>query len=178
MRSSLVSPMPIRMPLVKGTRACPARRIVSIRAAGTLLGEPKCGPPLRQRCSDALSSMIPCDTLTPRSKAMSSADIVPGLTCGRRPESWDAAASGSEVAKRRIKGEPREILARGLVPQLRLVAQGEQCLAATGRRANARDRQHLLLVQIGLPLDIGELREGAIMTDVPAKLGQRNEDFA
>jgi hypothetical protein len=88
-----------------------------------------------------------------------------------------AAASGNEVAKRRIVAEPGEILPRGSVPQLRLVAQGEQCFVATGRRAGAGDRQHLLQIKIGRPLGIGELREGAIMTDVPAKLGERNEDF-
>ena len=56
--------------------------------------------------------------------------------------------------------------------------QREQCLAAAGRAASARDRQHLLLAQIGLLSRIGLVREGAVMTDVPAKLGQRNEDFA
>ena len=49
MRSRRVSPIPIRMPVVNGTRISPARRIVSRRRAGSLSGEPKCGPPrLRQ----------------------------------------------------------------------------------------------------------------------------------
>ena len=67
-----VSPMPIRMPVVNGTRASPASRIVSSRAAGTLSGEPKCGPPRSHSRSDALSSMMPCETDTLRSAAMSS----------------------------------------------------------------------------------------------------------
>ena len=35
--------------------------------------------------SAAVSSMMPCDTDTSRSAAMSSAVITPGLTCGSRP---------------------------------------------------------------------------------------------
>ena len=45
MRSSRVSPMPIRMPVVNGTFSSPASRIVSSRTAGCLSGEPKCAPP-------------------------------------------------------------------------------------------------------------------------------------
>ena len=40
MRSSRVSPIPMRMPVVKGTSSSPASSIVSSRRAGTLSGEP------------------------------------------------------------------------------------------------------------------------------------------
>ena len=65
MRSARVSPMPIRMPVVKGTACSPACRMVASRAAGTLSGEPKCGAaPLAQTLGDAVSSMMPCETET------------------------------------------------------------------------------------------------------------------
>ena len=42
---SRVSPIPIRIPLVKGIRSSPASSIVSSRRAGSLSGEAQCGPP-------------------------------------------------------------------------------------------------------------------------------------
>jgi hypothetical protein len=42
MRSSTVSPIPTRIPLVKGIRSSPAASIVSSRRAGCFVGEPAC----------------------------------------------------------------------------------------------------------------------------------------
>ena len=85
--------MPIRMPEVNGTAASPAAPIVSSRTAGSLSGEPKCGPPRRDSRSAAVSSMMPCDTDTARRRVISSADITPGLRCGRRPVSRSTSAA-------------------------------------------------------------------------------------
>ena len=93
MRSRRVSPMPIRMPEVNGTFASPAAAMVASRTDGILSGEPKCGPPFCDSRSDAVSSMMPCDTDTARSRSMSSRDITPGLRCGRRPVSFSTSAA-------------------------------------------------------------------------------------
>ncbi len=93
MRSRRVSPMPIRMPEVNGTAAAPAAPMVASRAAGTLSGEPKCGPPRRPSRSAVLSSINPCETDTGRRRAISSADITPGLTCGNSPVSRSTSAA-------------------------------------------------------------------------------------
>ena len=93
MRSARVSPMPIRMPLVNGTRARPAASSVASRTAGTLSGEPKCGPPRRESRSDAVSSMMPCDTDTLRRRVSQASSITPGLRCGNRPVSFSTSAA-------------------------------------------------------------------------------------
>ncbi len=72
---------------MNGIRSSPASAIVSSRRAGTLSGEPKCGPPRSDSRSDDVSSMIPCDTETPRSSASSSRVMTPGFACGRSPVS-------------------------------------------------------------------------------------------
>ena len=86
-RSSRVSPMPIRIPVVNGTASSPASRIVSRRASGSLSGEPKCGPPRSESRRDVVSSINPMDADTGRSSAMSSRVMTPGLTWGRSPVS-------------------------------------------------------------------------------------------
>ena len=87
MRSSRVSPIPTRRPVVMGTDAAPARRNVSSRAAGFLSGEPWCGPPFSQSRSDALSSIRPWETDTSRKATTSSRLMTPGLRWGNRPVS-------------------------------------------------------------------------------------------
>jgi hypothetical protein len=84
-RSRSVSPMPTRMPVVNGMDSRPASSIVRSRRAGTLSGEPKCGPPFPDSRSEEVSSMIPIEALTCFSRAMSSQLITPGLRCGSRP---------------------------------------------------------------------------------------------
>jgi hypothetical protein len=81
-RSARVSPIPIRIPVVNGTRASPARRSVSRRAAGSLSGEPKCGPPRRDSRSEVVSSIRPIDAAAGRRRAKSSPVRTPGFRCG------------------------------------------------------------------------------------------------
>ena len=87
MRSRRVSPMPIKSPVVIGMPSSPAERSVSSRLAGTLSGEPKCGPPRAHKRSAALSSMMPIDTLTGLSRRISSARMTPAFRCGSNPVS-------------------------------------------------------------------------------------------
>ena len=74
--------------------------------------------------------------------------------------------------------EGRQLLARDLVAQLRLVAEGEQRFLAARGGAGARDGQHLVPRHVGALSFAGRVREGAVMADVAAELGQRNEDLA
>ena len=107
--------------MVNGTAASPASRSVSSRRAGSLSGEPKCGPPRADSRSADDSSMIPCDALTLRSRARSDASITPGFTCGRRPVSSSTAPRRPlEILERRRAPQPGELLTRRAVAQLRL----------------------------------------------------------
>ncbi len=57
-RSSRVSPMPMRIPLVNGIASSPASRIVSSRRAGSLSGDAQCGPPF---CGEPLRGRLEHD---------------------------------------------------------------------------------------------------------------------
>ena len=87
-RSSGVSPMPTRSPVVNGTPTRPASSSTRSRTAGSLSGEPKWGP-LRSsnRRREVVSSIIPIDGATGLSRWRSDHDITPGLRCGSRPVS-------------------------------------------------------------------------------------------
>src|SRR5579885_2756732 len=74
--------------------------------------------------------------------------------------------------------EPVEFLARGAVPQFRLVAEGEQRFLASGFLSGLRDRDHLFDRKIRLFVCARRMREGAVMADVAAKLRERNENLA
>ena len=71
--------------------------------------------------------------------------------------------------------EAGELLARRPVAKLRLVAEGEEGLPAAGPLAGLRDREHLLGGEIGGPEPARCLRERAVVTDVAAELGERDE---
>ena len=83
--SSTVSPIPIKIPVVKGTLRRPASSMVPRRLAGTLSGEAQWARFGPSRRSVACSSMVPCETETRRSTSTSSPDRTPGLACGRSP---------------------------------------------------------------------------------------------
>ena len=59
-RSSSLSPMPTRIPLVNGILSSPASRIVSSRSSGCLVGEPWC----TTRSGFTDSSISPCEAVT------------------------------------------------------------------------------------------------------------------
>ena len=84
-RSSSLSPMPTRIPLVNGIFSSPAAAIVSIRTAGCLVGEPACTVSISR--SDADSSISPCEAVTSRSRARSARSSTPRLVCGSSPRS-------------------------------------------------------------------------------------------
>jgi hypothetical protein len=87
-RSRTVSPMPIRMPVVKGTLERPASSSTRSRTAGSLSGEPKWASPLSSKSRrDVVSSIIPMDGATGFSRCMSCQLMTPGLRCGSSPVS-------------------------------------------------------------------------------------------
>ena len=86
-------------------------------------------------------------------------------------------AAYGEVLDRRAEPERLELLARSPVAQLRLVAQGEERLAATGALARACHLEHLVEAQVGTLAPARRPRERAVVTDVAAELRQRDEDL-
>ncbi len=87
-RSAIVSPMPIRMPVVKGTADRPASSSTRNRTAGSLSGLPKCGPPWSVNSRAAVvSSIIPIDGATGLSRWKSCQVSTPGFRCGSNPVS-------------------------------------------------------------------------------------------
>src|SRR5690606_37021488 len=73
---------------------------------------------------------------------------------------------------------PLQLLARNAVAALRLIAQGEEGLLATGGGACPRNLEHLLAGhECGFAF-ARRARKGAIVADVPAQVSQRNEDLA
>ena len=83
-----------------------------------------------------------------------------------------------EVGEGGFVAERRKLLARRAVAQFRLVAECEQCLMAARIGAGTGNGQNLVAVEINafaLPRRLGE---GAVVADVAAELGQRNEDLA
>ena len=177
-RSSRVSPIPIRIPLVKGIRSSPARRIVSRRRAGILSGEAQCGPPRSPSRSAVVSSMIPIEAETGRRSSSSSRVMTPGFRCGSRPGLLeDEPRAALEVLDRRLAAERAQLLARDLVAELGLVPEREERLATARRGAGTSDREHLVLGH-ERPLSAPRRpRERAVAADVPAQRRQRDEDL-
>ena len=151
MRSSRVSPMPIRMPVVNGTQprrpagwspagrrgACRASRNAGRRAA-------------QSRSLVALQHDALADRDLAQPRRCPSRVITPGLICGSSPVSLEHQRRTSrQIGDRGRVAERRQRLARGAVAQLGLVAQREQRLGAAGACAGARDREHLVGARVG-----------------------------
>jgi hypothetical protein len=80
-----------------------------------------------------------------------------------------------EVVDRGAVAERLQFLARHRVSELRLVAEGEQRFLAAGHGPRARDAEHLVAREIGALAPPRRMREGAVVADVAAKPGQRDE---
>src|SRR4051794_17095751 len=108
-RSSGLSPIPTRMPLVNGILSSPAARIVSRRSAGSFVGEPWWAT----RSARVDSSMSPCEAVTPRSRARSSRLRAPRFVCGSRPRSSAHSQHQTTYATKSSKPSARR---RSLTP--------------------------------------------------------------
>ena len=82
-RSARDSPMPTRIPVVKGMPSSPAASRVASRRSGVLSGAPR----WQSRPALSVSIIIPCDADTARSRASSAAGRAPALAWGSRPVS-------------------------------------------------------------------------------------------
>ncbi len=91
-RSASVSPMPIRIPVVKGTADRPASSRTRSLTFGSLSGLPKCGPPgsVNKR-SAVVSSIMPMEGATGLRRWKSGQLSTPGLRCGSSPVSSSTA---------------------------------------------------------------------------------------
>ena len=106
MRSARVSPMPIRMPVVNGTRARPAASSVASRTRRHLVGRAEVRAAALRQPLAAVSSMMPCDTDTLRRRASQASSITPGLRCGSRPVSLSTSARGRAPDSRACVAQP------------------------------------------------------------------------
>ena len=177
-RSSRVSPIPMRIPLVNGIASSPARRIVSSRRAGILSGEAQCGPPFSPSRSAVVSSMIPIEAETGRSSSSSARVITPGIEVRQEPGLVeDEPRASLEVLDRRLAAERAQLLARDLVAQLGLVSEREERLATTGRGTRASDLEYFVLGHVRALAAARRPRERAVAADVAAERGQRYEDL-
>ena len=175
-RSSRVSPMPMRIPLVNGIASSPASRIVSRRLAGTLSGDAQCGPPFAESRSAVVSSMIPIDAETGRRRLELSAGHDTGVQVRQQARlREDEPRAALEVLERRRAPQRVQLLARDLVAQLGLVAEREERLAASRRRARPRDREHLVLGHERAFAATRWARERAVAADVATERRQRDE---
>ena len=83
MRSSRVSPMPTKIPVVNGICSSPAHSNVSRRRCGILSGAPR----WHSKSSRNVSIIIPCEGDTERSICSSSRYNAPAFACGNKPVS-------------------------------------------------------------------------------------------
>ena len=177
-RSSRVSPIPMRIPLVNGIASSPASRIVSRRRAGQLVRRGPVRPAPRAEPLRGRLEHDPHRGETGRSASSSARVITPGLRCGRRPVSSSTSrAQRSRYSSVVAQPSARELLARDLVAQLGLVAEREERLAAARGGTGARDREHLLLGHERALAAPGRPRERAVAADVAAERRQRDEDL-
>ena len=146
--------------------------------AGSLSGEAQCGPPRAPSRSAVVSSMIPIDALTGRSRSSSAARHHPGVEVRQQPRLLEHEPGAAlQVLDRRRAAERGELVAGDAVAELWLVAEGEERLGAAGLGARARDRQHLVLGQVRPLAAAGRPGEGAVAADVAAERRQRDEDL-
>ena len=178
-RSARVSPMPIRMPVVSGTPCSPASRMVSKPHRRILVG--------RSEMRAAALAQAPRYAL--QHDALRNRHLAQRRDLIRVEHAWidvrqeagllEHRAGGlREIRDRRGMAQPREFVARCGVAQLRLVAEREQRLLAARPDAGRRDRQHLVEREIGIVAPARRLRERAVVADVAAKPGQRDEHLA
>ncbi len=89
----------------------------------------------------------------------------------------DEVGHARQVLDRRPAAELGQLLARGAVAKLGLVAEGEERLVAARLGARAGDGQHLVRRHERALAPARGLREGAVVADVAAELRQRDEDL-
>ena len=176
--------MPSSTPVVNGTAERPASSSTRSRTAGSLSGEPKCGPPGSDHSRVAVvSSIMPIDAETGLSRWISSQVSTPGVEVGEQAGLLEHPdRHRPQVAQRRVEAVRVQPLGGDGPAVLGAVAEGEQRLLAAHRRAGPRDVQHLvggeerrLALRAQLP---GRGHERAVVAAVAAQVGERDEHLA
>ena len=172
-RSSRVSPMPTRMPVVKGMASSPAASRVARRRSGSLSGEPSWAG---TAASD--STIIPCDGATGPQGGQLVGVQGAGVGVGEQAGLVQhQAAHGDEVVDGRRVAVLVQPLACGGVALLGPLAEGEEGLVAARLGAGPGDGEHLVGRQVG-GLDPGRGGgEGAVAATVAAQPGEGDEDL-
>ena len=102
----------------------------------------------------------------------------PGVEVGEEPGlGEDELGHARQVLDRRLAAERGQLLARGPVAELGLVAEREERLVAARLGAGARDGEHLVGGHVRALAAARRLRERAVVADVAAELRQRDEDL-
>ncbi len=137
-RSARVSPMPTRIPVVKGMARRPAASRVARRRPGRLSGARRWAASPSAR----VSTIIPWLAVTGRSAASSSAVQGPGVGVGEEAGLLeDGPAGGGQVAHGRVVAVLGQPPGGRRVADLRPLAQGEEGLVATGALPRPGDRR-------------------------------------
>src|SRR4051812_17598833 len=87
------------------------------------------------------------------------------------------SSTAHQVVERRRAPTRGELVASDAVAKLRLVAQGEERLAAPGCSPRVRDLEHLVLAHVRRLPPPWRPRERAVPADIAAELRQRDEDL-
>src|SRR3954453_17282978 len=87
------------------------------------------------------------------------------------------SSTARHVVERRRAPTRGELVASDAVAKLRLVAQGEERLAAPGCSPRAGDLEHLVLAHVRRLPPPWRPRERAVAADIAAELRQRDEDL-
>ena len=110
-------------------------------------------------------------------------DVLPGqharVDVGQKSRLLEDQPCGmDQIFDRGFEAERGKRLARRPVAELRLVAEGEERLLATGVPPRFGDRQHLFGRQVGGDAPAWGRGEGAVVANVAAQPRQRDEDLA
>ena len=173
-RSARDSPMPTRIPVVKGMPSSPAASRVASRRSGVLSGAPR----WQSRPALSVSIIIPWEADTVRSRASSPAGQGAGVGVGQEPGlRQHQPGHGHQVVDRRPVAGGVEPVPGHRVAVLGSLAEGEEGLVAAGGGARPGDGQHLVGREEGRLHPGRRLGEGAVPAPVPAQPGEGDEDL-
>ena len=178
-RSARVSPIPTRIPVVKGMASSPAASRVASRRAGSLVWQRAWGPPGSWSRSESDSSIMPWPAQTRRRAASSSGEQGAGVGVGQQAGLVEhQPAAVGQVLDGRAVPELGQRVAGHRVALLGPLPEGEQGLVAAGGRPRPGDLQHLLWREVGRGPEPGRgLGEGAVAAVVAAEHGEGDEDL-
>ena len=177
MRSARFSPMPTRMPVVKGIARAPRPRAWRGGAPASCRARRRAGRPARQarprasRSSSPATGRPPAAVRARRARARRRSRGGAGRSRRARPRTrrrdsrrWSGIRAPRATRPRRDSGP-------------RALAEGEQRLVTTRRRAAPGDREHLVELEVRRHEMRRRLGERAVAAAVAAQHRERDEDL-